>query len=49
MTGPNIGFLGSQKLLGQMNNPRIVVPQNELIFDSMDPFFVADGSRTYLV
>ncbi len=49
MTGPNIAFLGSENLLGQANNPRVVVPQNELVFDSMDPFFVADGSRTYLV
>ena len=31
------------------SNPRIIVPQQEPVFDSADPFFVADHSRTYLV
>lgn len=36
-------------LLNNINNPRIVVPQQEGVFDSLDPFFVADLVRTYLV
>jgi hypothetical protein len=37
------------ELLGTITNPRIVVPPQEPIFDSADPFFVADLTRTYLV
>ena len=36
-------------LLNNITNPRIVVPQQELTFDSTDPFFISDVSRTYLV
>ena len=37
-------------LLTTITNPRIVVPHVELpSFDSSDPFFVADPTRTYLV
>lgn len=39
----------SIKLLGTITNPRIVVPSQEPVFDSADPFFVADPKRTYLV
>src|ERR1039457_6633396 len=49
----------SIELLGNVINPRIVIPAQEPVFDSMDPFFVADGggdsssvprpARTYLV
>jgi hypothetical protein len=39
----------SVELLGQITNPHIIVPSQELIFDSTDPFFVADPTRTYLV
>jgi hypothetical protein len=36
-------------LLGAtITNPRIVVPQQEPVFNSDDPFFFADSSRTYL-
>jgi hypothetical protein len=37
------------QLLGTITNPRIVIPQQEGIFDSADPFFVADPNRTYFV
>ncbi|MEM5404426.1 neuraminidase-like domain-containing protein [Paraburkholderia unamae] len=37
------------ELLGTINSPCIVAPQQEPIFDSADPFFVADDRRTYLV
>jgi hypothetical protein len=37
------------ELLGQITNPHIIVPSQELTFDSTDPFFVADPTRTYLV
>jgi len=36
-------------LLGSIFNPRIVIPQNEDTFDSLDPFFVDDSTRVYLV
>lgn len=46
-------------LLGDVVDPRIVVPQQEPVFDALDPFFVIDGgggvgpsprpNRTYLV
>lgn len=39
----------SLEVLGAITNPRIVVPQQELVFDSADPFFVADHQRAYLV
>jgi len=39
----------SVELLGQITQPRIVIPQQETVFDSVDPFFVADLTRTYLV
>ncbi|HEY1892793.1 MAG TPA: neuraminidase-like domain-containing protein [Steroidobacteraceae bacterium] len=39
----------SVELLAQILSPRIVVPQQEPAFDSADPFFVADLSRTYFV
>lgn len=37
------------ELLGQIANPRVVVPQQEPVFDSADPFFVTDATRSYLV
>lgn len=47
------------ELLGRVINPRIVVPPQETVFDSLDPFFVVDSGggsgssarppRTYLV
>ena len=39
----------SIELLGTITNPRIVIPQQEGIFDSAGPFFIADPNRTYLV
>lgn len=39
----------SLELLGTIVNGRIIVPQQELVFDSLDPFFVSDPTRTYLV
>jgi hypothetical protein len=49
----------SVELLGKTINTRIVVPPQEAVFDSLDPFFVTDGGggsgsaprphRTYLV
>ncbi len=53
------GQPASLELLGAVVNPRIVIPPQEKIFDSLDPFFVVDGgggagansrpTRTYLV
>ena len=53
------GLPTSLELLGHTVNTRIVVPQQEAVFDSLDPFFVIDGGggtgsvprpmRTYLV
>jgi hypothetical protein len=53
------GSSSSVELLGTVFNPHIVVPQQEAVFDSLDPFFVVDGgggvgslprpARTYLV
>jgi hypothetical protein len=37
------------KLLDTIVNPVIIPPQQEPVFDSADPFFVADPLRTYLV
>ena len=37
------------ELLGRIGDPRIVVPQQETIFNSTDPFFVTDDARSYLV
>jgi hypothetical protein len=45
----NNGNASSLELLGTITNPRIIVPQQEAIFDSADPFFVDDPNRTYLV
>ena len=36
-------------LLATITNPRMVVPAQEPVFDSTDPFFVANPTRTYLV
>jgi hypothetical protein len=44
ITGPS-----SVTLLGAAVNPRIVIPQQEANFDSEDPFFVADSTRTFFV
>jgi hypothetical protein len=45
----NTGQPVSDTLLSTIEDPRIVVPAQELVFDSADPFFVADPRRTYLV
>ena len=45
----NTGQPLSDTLLSTIVDPRIVVPAQELVFDSADPFFVADPRRTYLV
>jgi hypothetical protein len=39
----------NEVLLNTIVNPRLIVPQQEAVFDSMDPFFVADPDRCYLV
>ncbi|PTB18124.1 hypothetical protein C9I57_25210 [Trinickia symbiotica] len=39
----------SVELLGTIADPRIIIPVQEPVFDSADPFFVADRTRTYLV
>jgi hypothetical protein len=36
-------------LLNTIVNPRLIIPCQEPVFDSLDPFFVADLTRTYLV
>ncbi len=47
---PADGSASSLKLLQTITNPRIIVPQQEQPdFDSLDPFFVSDPARTYLV
>ncbi len=43
------GGSGNIELLGNITNPRTVVPQQEGNFDSADPFFIADPTRTYFV
>jgi hypothetical protein len=43
------GQPNSLELLGAITNPTIVVPFQEAVFDSTDPFFVYDATRTYLV
>jgi hypothetical protein len=43
------GQPGTVELLARITNPRITVPPQEPVFDSTDPFFVADPTRTYLV
>jgi Tc toxin complex TcA C-terminal TcB-binding domain/Neuraminidase-like domain/Salmonella virulence plasmid 28.1kDa A protein len=53
------GSATSIELLGKVINPRIIIPPQEAVFDSLDPFFVVDGGggsgtsprpiRTYLV
>jgi len=45
----NTGQPVSDTLLSTIEDPRIFVPPQELVFDSADPFFVADPRRTYLV
>jgi hypothetical protein len=40
---------GNVTLLDTIVAPRIVIPQQEPTFDSLDPFFVNDPGRTYLV
>ena len=45
----NKGALSNVELLGTITNQRIVVPMQEPVLDSADPFFVADDRRTYLV
>jgi hypothetical protein len=39
----------SVDLLFTIKNPRIVIPQQETTFDSTEPFFVDDPTRTYFV
>jgi hypothetical protein len=39
----------SVELLGRIQNPHIVIPQQEPVFDSLDPFFIIDPERIYLV
>ena len=48
-TSTRNGQPSTVELLGTITNPRIVVPPQEPVFDSADPFFVADPHRTYLV
>ena len=36
-------------LLGSIVNPRMIVPQQDSIFDSQDPFFISDPNRTFFV
>lgn len=36
-------------LLGTIDNQRVVVPMQDRVFDSADPFFAADSSRTFFV
>ncbi|HXT80553.1 MAG TPA: neuraminidase-like domain-containing protein [Acetobacteraceae bacterium] len=43
------GQVVNEVLLGTIVNPRLTVPQQETVFDSMDPFFVSDRERSYLV
>jgi hypothetical protein len=53
------GTPASVELLGNVINPRVVIPPQEAVFDSLDPFFVIDGGggsgssprppRTYLI
>ena len=39
----------NETLLAHIVNPRIVIPHQEPVFDSLDPFFVADPRSPYLV
>jgi hypothetical protein len=43
------GQLTSVTLLNTVTNPRIVIPQQEAVFDSADPCFLDDLTRSYLV
>jgi hypothetical protein len=43
------GQITTYTLLKSITNPRLVIPAQEPVFDSMDPFFVSDANRTYLV
>ena len=45
----NAGPPTSEGLLNTIVNPRLVIPFQDAVFDSLDPFFVADPTRTYLV
>jgi hypothetical protein len=48
-TGSKAASPSSLELLGKISSPRIVIPQQEPVFDSADPFFVTDDQRSYLV
>jgi Tc toxin complex TcA C-terminal TcB-binding domain/Neuraminidase-like domain len=39
----------SVTLLGAIQSPQIVIPQQEPVFDSADPFFVSDVARVFFV
>ena len=39
----------SVQLLGRITAPRIVVPMQEPVFDSVDPFFVSEPARSWFV
>jgi hypothetical protein len=39
----------SGTILCTINNPRIIIPQQDPVFNSEDPFFVEDPMRAYLV
>ena len=43
------GGPGTFELLASIVDPRIVIPHQQLVFDSSDPFFVIDDARSYLV
>jgi Tc toxin complex TcA C-terminal TcB-binding domain/Neuraminidase-like domain/Putative peptidoglycan binding domain/Salmonella virulence plasmid 28.1kDa A protein len=45
----NRGQVNSIELLGTISNPRTIVPIQEPVFDSTDPFFIAEPERTWLV
>ncbi|MBS0181340.1 MAG: hypothetical protein JSS39_02990, partial [Nitrospira sp.] len=43
------GQPSSIELLGRIVNPHIIIPHQEPVFDSGDPFFIADSARIYFV
>jgi hypothetical protein len=45
----NTGQISTIELLGTIKSPHVIVPQQEAVFNSGDPFFVADPTRTYVV
>ena len=45
----NGGQAGTREVLGSITNPYIVPPAQEPVFDSTEPFFVGDVTRSYLV